>query len=863
MNSSTVITKLTDDQQICKELGDPVAVAFFFFDFTNKEAHFVEVALRRIVLQLSAQSPHPYRALKKQYMLMRGQTLPTFNELKNVLQELLSELGRTYIILDALDECRDTEVDQLLDLVSFLQGCTNNSLHLFITSQPRSHLSDLPCGDSLHIYLWRDRSQDDIQFFVRKELHKNRKLKRWVPHADEIAMQIVDKSNGIFRVAACLLLALSRSQWPKGLDETLRQFPNHLFGVYDRFLKAIIPEHFIYVVGVLRWLLFSRQRLTLRQLADAIAFDFSDPTHYIYVPNNDINENVTAILEWLQGLVALTVVFGGDSSGQLHIALAHASVKDYLLSPHFTQTFCFDLNLGPSHTFIAQSCLGYLIHFADHPLNTTTFPKYHLAFYAAKNWYHHFLLCPDRTSLFPDILRLLENGSSQCLALNNLRLCGPQSALSGKLRCLPLAPPSLYMYSQEGYEVIVRLLLMHGANINEQTPEFGHALQTASGGGHIDVVRLLLDMGADVNAHGGRCFLCFLRAGSDSLEDPELLWEHSKDTNAECAKYGNALSAASGGGYTDVARLLLRNGAAVNAHGGLVCECLSAFNMPASRYPTALQAAAGGGHTEVVRLLIENGADVDDAEGGVLGGALQAASSEGTTEIVEVLLEHGAEVNSQRGYYGNALQAASSEGSTKNIQLLLDHGAAINAQGGFFGNALQGACYHGYTQAARLLISNGAEVNAKGGRYGCALQAAVSTYKPYTAEMARLLLENSADVNMQGGKFGNALQAAAKGGESEIVRLLINAGANVNAEGGKYGTALQAACSGGVKEIVQLLIDSGADVNIQGGKFGSALSAAISKGHKEIASLLLDKGAVPTSLVITVGIHRILRGWSC
>ncbi|KAJ6511261.1 hypothetical protein DFH09DRAFT_942084, partial [Mycena vulgaris] len=167
-----------------------------------------------------------------------------------------------------------------------------------------------------------------------------------------------------FRLAACLLLELSRCKRQKELDETLRNLPNDLVGIYDRFLKAILPQHFIYITGVLRWLVFSRQRLTLRQLADAVAFDFSDPAHHTYEPNG----NVDTILDWLEGLVVRTVVFGGPSSEELHIALAHASVKDYLLSRQFTQKFGFDLNSGPSHTFIAQSCLGYLLHFADHPL---------------------------------------------------------------------------------------------------------------------------------------------------------------------------------------------------------------------------------------------------------------------------------------------------------------------------------------------------------------------------------------------------------------------------------------------------------------------------------------------------------------
>lgn len=89
--------------------------------------------LRTIVLQLSAQSPRPYRALDDEYNLCNGQGL---QYLQNILRELLRELaGHTYIILDGLDECDDNDLDQLVDLVSSLRTWTETPLHLLITSR--------------------------------------------------------------------------------------------------------------------------------------------------------------------------------------------------------------------------------------------------------------------------------------------------------------------------------------------------------------------------------------------------------------------------------------------------------------------------------------------------------------------------------------------------------------------------------------------------------------------------------------------------------------------------------------------------------------------------------------------------------
>jgi ankyrin repeat protein len=52
-----------------------------------------------------------------------------------------------------------------------------------------------------------------------------------------------------------------------------------------------------------------------------------------------------------------------------------------------------------------------------------------------------------------------------------------------------------------------------------------------------------------------------------------------------------------------------------------------------------------------VKLLLENGAEVN-AEGGEYGNALQAASFRGNEAIVKLLLENGAEVNAEGGNMG-------------------------------------------------------------------------------------------------------------------------------------------------------------------------------------------------------------------
>ncbi|KAJ7469650.1 ankyrin repeat-containing domain protein [Mycena latifolia] len=849
--SSTVISKLLVDKQLFMNLEnspDPPAIAFFYFDFKDNTGHAMEKALQRISLQLSAQSPNLYRVLDKQYRVSNGQTLPTFQDLLKVVTDLLLELGRTYIVLDALDECQESDLEQLLAFIDTLRGWTQTPLHLLVTSQPRNIFTE-HFWDVTRIVLEADVTEKDIRLFVSAELQKP-KLRVWASQADYITEKVVQKSNGMFRLAACLLVEITRRwQNPDGLNKILDNLPSDLFEIYNRFLEAIHPDDFVYVEGVLRWLAFSTHGLSLNELADAVAFDFSDPAQYIYDPSRR-EGNTVAILTWLEGLVI--------ASGST-VTLAHASVQDYIMSRQFTHKFGPDLSASLSHTFIARTCIGYLLHFSDPSVDHT--PRrweYPLVSYAARNWCHHLLRCHDRNVLFPGAMRLLEDGSPQ------------YSVLIWMKRNQDFRPTSpLHWCCQEGYIDGVRALLANTPDINLQLPS-GTLLQVASEYGHMDITRLLLQNGADVNARGGlNGSPLRFASGTGQFNLVQLLLEHGADVNANCRHWGTALQSASSTGRTDIVHILLENGANIDAVGGedgtalrvaslwghietaqLLLKNGADVDKESGSHNNPLRAASEAGCADIVRLLIDKGADLD-ATGGGCASALTITSGKGHTEIVHLLLEKGACVN--MGWkHSDALSAASSEGHTESVHLLLEHGADVNATNERYGNSLHAAAASrciSNIDIVQVLLDNGADANATGGKYGSALQAACTTDKG--VKVARILLNNGADLNARGGEYGSALVAASKWGNMNTVKLLLERGADVNATGSKYGSPLQAAASSyrpnGSIEIVWLLLENGADVNATGGEYESALQAAASKGSSDMVQLLLANGADPNT----------------
>jgi ankyrin repeat protein len=106
-----------------------------------------------------------------------------------------------------------------------------------------------------------------------------------------------------------------------------------------------------------------------------------------------------------------------------------------------------------------------------------------------------------------------------------------------------------------------------------------------------------------------------------------MLIKHGAKVNA-CTNLGDtALMLASSNGHTEVVRLLIDNGAYVNACSEDPCDMT-----------TALISAAFDGHTDVVRVLIKHKANINARSNNGIT-ALTYATSNGHIDVVHVLTE--------------------------------------------------------------------------------------------------------------------------------------------------------------------------------------------------------------------------------
>ena len=99
----------------------------------------------------------------------------------------------------------------------------------------------------------------------------------------------------------------------------------------------------------------------------------------------------------------------------------------------------------------------------------------------------------------------------------------------------------LILAAGRGHIEIVKLLLENGADVNSRTKDGDTALIVASKAGHTNVVKLLLERGADVNAKNRNGRMALMGATNQGhLNVVKLLLERGADVNAKDEQIGRA-----------------------------------------------------------------------------------------------------------------------------------------------------------------------------------------------------------------------------------------------------------------------------------------------------------------------------------
>jgi len=413
--------------------------------------------------------------------------------------------------------------------------------------------------------------------------------------------------------------SLARKQTREDVKEALDTFNQHRFQALDDIynhlfekVHSVTPEPIQQMLQrILSWFLLANRRLSRAELRDVLCWSDGGAPYYF-----------RSALFFLESWI---VESGEDGT----IDLIHSTAKEYLRQMH--PTLC-----SPEvEVEILNSCVRYLARseFGEGACSSEgelsrrreMFPFYS---YAAKHWGNH--------ALRPPVAGLGVTEPTRYFLWCQAQVAAAGQALSDDFNVWK--PKALHLASYLGILNISRFLLTDAVFL--QSPEEGDdkgrtPLAWAAHNGHIDVMTLLLQHGAHIDAQDN--------TGSTVLSFAISQQDH------ECAR--------------NTARFLIDLGGNVNSQDNYGV--------------TPLSYACQRRHIGVAELLLQRGADVNLRDHNKRSPLWQAARK-GHFLMVKLLLHHGADPTAEDVWRETPLVAAIRSGAGNVVQQLLDAGAIVS-----------------------------------------------------------------------------------------------------------------------------------------------------------------------------------------
>ncbi|KAK6851587.1 hypothetical protein PG995_011712 [Apiospora arundinis] len=332
--------------------AQPKSTLHFFFNARGSELEKTTLGLyRSLLLQLLEMHTHLQSILDNVPAYHHRWSVELLTEL---FDEAVEGLGEASVIclIDALDECQEKEVREMITHLSGLCD-TVNRLHICFASRHYPHIT-INKGRIIILESKEEHRQDIANYIDNALRIGTGKL------VDEIKYDLQEKASGVF-MWVVLVVEILNVECDRGgrhcLRERLRQIPGDLHTLFHDLLTRDTNN----TPGLLlciQWVLFAKHPLTPKQLYFAVISGLQ-PEKLAVCHTEEITDDDIAkyILNNSKGLTEST------KSTIPTIQFIHESVRDFLLKDNGLQTVWPNAGSniqGQSHEALKQACRAYL-----------------------------------------------------------------------------------------------------------------------------------------------------------------------------------------------------------------------------------------------------------------------------------------------------------------------------------------------------------------------------------------------------------------------------------------------------------------------------------------------------------------------
>ena len=415
---------------------------------------------------------------------------------------------------------------------------------------------------------------------------------------------------------------------------------------------------------MLQCLAVANRPLHVDELAELLAFDFDEAKGGIPKLNSNWRweDHEQAVLSTCSSLVTVVPRYYGSAIVQF----SHFSVKEFLMSDRLASSrrdiSQYHISLLDAHTLLAQASLAVLLRDLDvngHVDSTG------LVDYAAWHWMTHARVENVASQVRDGMYDLFDPEKPYFEAWVRLHDIDPEDNVN--FPNMPAYEPGarpLYYAAFCGFDGLVEhLTLKHPQYVSSRGGQRGSALHSASGEGHLQVVRYLLRYGVDVNLRdSGLETPLLLACWNGHFDVIQCLLKHGADVDLRDQFQQTPLILAASWGRVDAVRLLLGHNAEVNSQGRMgltpLHHTVTGYSFRADR-------------PQIVRLLLKHGANVNARDHELRTPLHRISMREDLHDLLRILLEHGADLDAEDKYGETPLRQLLEDGHHHEVMQLL------------------------------------------------------------------------------------------------------------------------------------------------------------------------------------------------